>query len=608
MTGSTRLGPLVLGALLALQGDDISFRQPRPAPGGSYAPVILDGRTVAVDLFRGLPGLPPAMARFRFPLAEPVDYLEVLVGRAGRGSAGASPQIACTVIVAGGVRAPLTYHLLPEQGDRVSIVFPGGRLLQGFLRPILDSRAAALACLFENRRGIQLRVLSVLGRRPALLLARTLERPPERLALRQVLGEPRTRVLIGPVAFRVPGEREWDRSGVQPMFLHPLAALPELSAVRLDFGSLERGDRVTRSFTISNPGRLTLRLRLRAPEVRGWRMDLLPSSLTLPAGEQKSVQATLSCGKPPPRLAGRLEIAGISGEGDPLAQLALSARGVRQRDGEGPVLDAKVVEERLLPGRRVRLVGRRGAVTDANGPCKIGALTGEETVAAADGSFTLVAPLNLERRVWLWTEDRLGNRSKPRPIGPIQDERPPVWVADRVEMGLPSSGTTRVAGAAGAVRDATPPLAIEVEVDGHRRSSRYPVRPDGSFSFHLEAAPGVSVRLFALDGAQPLNRSRPLPLGRVLPYVARDGESDLVLHGPAGAGFRIAVTLPATAKAPETPLRLWRGELDASGKARIPRRALEGGGTLRFAVGVPHSRRVLTGTYPLEPPARSRIR
>jgi hypothetical protein len=81
----------------------------------------------------------------------------------------------------------------------------------------------------------------------------------------------------------------------------------------------------------------------------------------------------------------------------------------------------------------------------------------------------------------------------------------------------------RLSADAGALADLTPPLRLELRIDGRRRV--LPERPglDGSFRATVPGSPGAELILLVDDAAVPRNRAR-VPLGRLLPYLERAGE------------------------------------------------------------------------------------
>lgn len=536
------------------------FDAPVEVERRAWRAIEQDGRTAAIELQPELPGVETDAVRI--PFAESPRRVRVL----------SSPRAGCTVVVAGGVHAPLTLLVLRDDGMRSSVVWANARLLAGFERPLLDGTGHALILVYRDGKTIQLRALGLRETQPTILLARRLPRIPELFSASSLLGDPRVRIRLGEIEAFAPGSVEaTERAGRAPSFLHPLAALPRCNRVRLEFGEVQ-----TAALVCDNPGRLPVRLRFRARLSDGARLEVRPPSLMLDAGARATFEVTCSLESTTTQASGRLEILGLFDDRDPLAELAIRAERPEPKDSAPPVLDRSKVTSVLLPERRARITGLAGAVVDDSPPCRVLHESGESAVVASDGAFGIEIPLGRDGRLRLQTQDRLGTKSEAYDLGALRDEEAPRVDSTKIRLGLPVRDVVAVRGAPGAISDDTPPLRVRLRVGDPPREILAVVTPDGAFQRAFEARPGDRVRLVAQDGAARFNRSREFEIGRVLPYL-ESFRGRLRLHGPPHASFEIEVHDASVEGEPPARRRRLLGTFDPSGLVRLEPRMLVGG-------------------------------
>ncbi|MCB9883239.1 MAG: hypothetical protein H6832_11915 [Planctomycetes bacterium] len=542
------------------------------APRGSYALVERDETILAVDLSTQLPGVSEAL---RIPFADAPRRVRVLVVDAAR----------TTLVVAGGVRTKLTIIVLGAFG-RSSIVWPHARLLAGFAAPILDASGRVMIFVYRDRDTLQLRALEPREPQPAILLARRLDRVPDSLIAEALPGDPRVRVRLGNATAYAPGSVETAEAlGVAPTFVHPLFALPRPDRIRLDFGKLEAvqpGEvaRGSLTFACSNPGRLPLHLRFRARTPDGARLDVEPGTVVVEGEREQRFTARIELDSGLPSVVGLLEITGLYDDSEPLTELVVEAHRAPPKDSQPPAVDAARIETMLIKDRRVRLVGQSGAVTDEALPCTIASLAGESTMVSPNGSFVLEFPLAADGRVRVQVRDAAGNKSEVLDFGELRDDKPPVVDPSRIKLGLWFEGRTVVRGMPGACVDDTPPLRVRLRVGDSGKDVLVLVREDGSFEQQVPATPGDRIRVVAQDGAQPLNRTEAIDVGRVAPYLQRlaDGYR---LVGIPHATYRAVVLGRAIASDEPAPIRhVLRGTFDGNGRALLRHLTLVGAATL----------------------------
>ncbi len=468
-------------------------------------------------------------------------------------------------MLAGGVREDLSLQILNTEGRRWGIRLPRSRLLRGSFRPIVDEAGTVLALLHDGKEGVRLRVFELRGMRPRILLSRRLARPPERFALVSLLGDPWVRVVLGRVSLRAPGEEDFHEvaaDGSETVFLHPSAAFPVCDLHTLRFGPEVSGEARELSLFLRNPGSLPLPLRFRIEGLRSGSLEVLPPSLILGPGERKKVVLRLAS---PGALRGRFLARGPTGAGEPFFILPVESEAAAREDRDPPRLDPSRIRLSFAPGNRVKIRGLPGAVRDAHMPALVGTLGGARTKTAADGSFELLAPRPMDGRISLWAEDGLGLRGHPVPAGRLLDREPPRWRPERVKMTPSWNGKVEIRGIPGALRDETPPIVLEVRVEGKPPVGGLPVSGDGSFGFEIDARPGDRIGIVARDGAVHANRGDLLPLGRALPYIEEVPGGAFLLRGPPGRGF--LVTGRGETKLP--PLFRLEGRFDLRGRARF---------------------------------------
>ncbi|MCA8970722.1 MAG: hypothetical protein KDC95_13090 [Planctomycetes bacterium] len=543
------------------------FSTASEAPRGSYALVERDETILAVDLSPQLPGVSEAL---RIPFADAPRRVRILVVDAAR----------TTLVVAGGVHTKLTIIVLGAFG-RSSIVWPHARLLAGFEAPILDASGRVLIVVYRDRDTLQLRALEPRDPQPAILLARRLDRVPDSLIAEALPGDPRVRVRLGNATAFAPGSVDpAEARGVAPTFVHPLFALPRPDRIRLDFGTLEAvqpGEVAhgTLEFSCSNPGRLPLHLRFRARNPEGASLDVEPGTAVVEAEQDQRFTARVSLDSGLPVFVGTLEIVGLFDDSEPLTELVVEARRAPPKDSRPPSVDRARIETVLLKDRRVRLVGQSRAIKDEALPCTIASLAGESTQVRPDGSFVLEFPLAADGRVRVQVKDAVGNKSEVLDFGELRDEKPPVVDASRIELGVLTEGQSMVRGMPGACVDDTPPLRVRLRVGDSAQDVLVLVREDGSFEQQVPAAPGDRIRVIAQDGAQPLNRTEAIDVGRVAPYLQRRSDG-YRLVGLPHAKFRAEMLGRAIASDEPAPIRhVLRGTFDGNGCALLRHRTLD---------------------------------
>jgi hypothetical protein len=485
------------------------------------------------------------------------------------------PGGAALVLLAGGVRSELSVHVLRRDGLRRSLRFAGGRIVPGLGMPVVDRDARLCAVLFQREGRILLRVFALDPLTPRLLLARELELVPERFRLETLTGSARILVRLGSVRLRAPGSQNFESPGQALGFLHPLARFPVPDPLRVDFGDVVSREPVERVVRVRNPGELPLQLAWGQLQGSTWSLRVEPTAFDLAPGAAKELRLRLEALDAKEGFQRRLPLFDSSRQGDPLLELLLEAE-LRQRADEAPPsFDAKRIELRLLDAQRIAVKGRPGAVRDDSMPVEIIAVRGQRVQAAEDGSFELTVERNVEGRVVLIAKDALGQSSSPVLVGRVRDEDPPRVERSKLHVGPLTMRGFRLSADAGALADLTPPLRLELRIDGRRRV--LPERPglDGSFRATVPGSPGAELILLVDDAAVPRNRAR-VPLGRLLPYLERAG-GELTLHGQPWARFRLRSFTGASDGAEPVELARWAGTLDGKGRASFALERLRGG-------------------------------
>ncbi|PIE22556.1 MAG: hypothetical protein CSA62_11910 [Planctomycetota bacterium] len=485
------------------------------------------------------------------------------------------PGSAALVLVAGGVRSELSLHLLRRDGLRRSLRFRGARLLRGFERPIVDSRAELCALLTQREGRVWLRVYALDPLSPLMLFERELSGAPERFALELIPGSARISVRAPGVRMRAPGQLSFEAAPGHLGFLHPRARCPVPSRLLLDFGRIEVGTSVSRSLELRNPGELALQLAWQIPQHNKWSLTAKPSVLRLAPQARGQQGFVLGIASEPGRVELRLPLRDTSREGEPLLELVVRAEAFVREDADPPSIDVSKVQLTLQSARSIRVRGRAGAVRDMSPPVRVRGAPKLEAVVAGDGSFELLVPRAVHGRVVLTAEDAHGHQSRPVFVGRVRDEQPPELHSERIRLSALSGMDLWIRGRAGALRDLSPPLQLSLLCNG--KESRLPERPemDGSFVARARSRPGDELVLRVYDSAVP-RRHSDLNLGRALPFLRAQGGM-LHLHGHPHARFRLeSYTGESEGAAPVLLARL-QGRFDAKGRARLARPRLRGG-------------------------------
>ncbi|HHI80028.1 MAG TPA: hypothetical protein ENK02_08605 [Planctomycetes bacterium] len=515
------------------------------------------GRIVGVVLQKAPPSLEGIELPFAFPFPTSCERIEVWEPPGGKG----------LVLFEAGVREDLWVHVIRRWGESFhgySLKVPGGRLPPLRFAPIMDLAGETLSFLYEDRGGIHFEVHSFTARALPVLFSRTLASLPTRVQLQTVLHDPWIEVRVDGARWKGPGERVFrEGSFREDRFLHPLAAFPIPSVPLLDLGGIPEKGEKTAQFFLKNPGRLPLPLQWSFSKKSGWKLRIRPQAGTLKPGEKRAFTLRVQDGGPggSPTLSLGLIARSPSGGGDPLVEIPLRGRRSAVPDQTPPELRPERIRLRFAPEMRILVEGLPGAVRDSHPPIRLGGPGGKEALASEDGAFRLLVPRTPGGKVLLWTQDALGNRGRPISVGRLEDREPPKWDPSRIRLSLPVNGKVQLLGAPGALRDDTPPLELEVEIDGKTLPKSFPVRRDGSFRLRLAARPGQRILLVARDSSVPSRRSLKLPVGIVLPYLERSSSKEALLHGPPFAPFELIF------RAGKTPLSKRRGRLDSKGRA-----------------------------------------
>ena len=515
------------------------------------------GRIVGVVLQKAPQSLGGLRLPFAFPFPTPCSRIEVWEPPGGRG----------LLLFGAGVREDLWVHVIRKKGDSVrgySLRMAGGRLPPLRFAPIMDRVGETLNFLFEDRAGIHCQVYGFSERAMRVLFSRNLQSLPKKVQLQTALQDPWIEVRAEGARWRGPGEKRFrEGSFKRDRFLHPLAAFPVPSLHLLDLGRVPEEGRGRIEFYLENPGVLPLPLQWFLPKGTGWKLRVKPQAGTLKPGEKSLFTLVVEDrgGGGKDQLMLGMVARSPSGGGDPLVEIPVRAIRTSVPDRDPPKLWPGRVQLRFAPGMRIEVRGLSQAVGDRHPPIRVGGAGGKEVKARPDGSFLMLVPRPQDGRILLWTMDALGNRSRPLPVGRLLDQNPPHWDPSKIRLSLPFGGKVQLIGAKGALHDETPPLELEVEVDGRVLPKSFPVRRDGSFHLRFEAKPGQRIFLLARDSSVPSRRSPRLPVGIVLPYLERSGPRDVLLHGPPFALFEL------TYRAGKTLFPKKRGTLDAKGRA-----------------------------------------
>gem|GEM_PF-2614131 len=520
------------------------------------------GRIVGLVLRQPSPSLQGLELPFAFPFPSSCSRIEVWEPPGGRG----------LLLFSAGVREDLWVHVIRKKGSSFrgySRRIVGGRLPPLRFAPMMDRAGETLSFVFEDLSGIHCQVFGFSDRAMRVLFSRKLESLPKQVHLQTALQDPWVQVRADGARWRGPGEKTYRESSFKKdRFLHPLAQFPIPSHEVLDLGGIAEDGRGSIRFWLENPGSLPLPLQWSFPKQRGWTLSVKPQAGTLRPGEKRffilEVEDSGVGGKP------RLELGMVarspSGGGDPLVEIPVRAFRTSIPDRTPPELNPKRIRLFFASGMRIGIHGLEASVQDSHPPIRVGGAGGKEVVAERDGSFRMFVPRIPDGRILLWTQDSLGNRSRPILVGRLLDQKPPRWDPSKVRLSLPAAGTVQVFGSPGALQDETPPLELEVKVDGRVLPKSFQVRRDGSFRIRMKAKPGQRISLLARDSSVPSRRSPPLPVGIVLPYWERSGPKQILLHGPPFAPFEL---LFRVGKA--RVLKKKKGLLNASGMASFER-------------------------------------
>ncbi len=567
----TALRTLQTGVWLGLVSFAANAQAPSPAlqfvklqrkelEGSGMQVVRRRGRIVGVVLRRASPSLDGLVLPYAFPFPSSCARMEVWEPPGGQG----------LLLFGAGVREDLWVHVIRKQGGSFrgySLRIAGGRLPPLRFAPIMDRAGESLSFLFEDESGIHCQVFGFSERAMRVLFSRSLQSLPKKLQIQTALEDPWIQVRADGSRWRGPGEKSFrEGSFKRDRFLHPLAAFPRPSLPVLDLGGIPEEGKGRLQFFLENPGALPLPLQWFLPKGTGWKLDIKPQAGTLRPGEKTLFTLVVEDrgvgGKD--QLALGMVGRSPSGGGDPLVEIPVRAIRTSVPDKDPPQLWPGRIRLRFAPGMRIEVRGQPQAVEDSHPPIRVGAAGAKEVEANRDGSFFILVPRTQDGRILLWTQDSLGNRSRPVLVGRLFDNKPPQWDPSKIRLSLPSAGKVQLLGAQGALQDETPPIELEVEIDGRVLPKSYPVRRDGSFHLRFQAKPGQRIFLLARDSSVPSRRSPRLPVGIVLPYLERSGPKDLLLFGPPYASFEL------TYRVGKTLFSKKGGNLDSKGRASFP--------------------------------------
>jgi hypothetical protein len=518
-------------------------------------------RIVGVVLLKAPPSLKGIELPFSFPFSSPCQRIEIWEAKGGKG----------LLLFGAGVREDLWVHVIRKEGTAFrgySNRIQGGRLPPLRFPPIMDLDGETLSFLFEDGAGIHCQVYGFSERAMRVIFSRILEDLPGKLQIQTVLQDPWIEVRADGTRWRGPGEKKFrEGSRKEDRFLHPLAAFPRPFPSHLNLGGIPEEGKKTVSFHLENPGSLPLPLQWSYPKGTGWKISVRPQAGTLKPGEKRLFTLVVKDGGVggSNRLALAVFARSPSGGGDPLVEIPVEGIRTSVPDQIPPELHPRRIRLRFAKGMRIAVQGLPDAVGDSHPPIRVGGAGNREVTAERDGTFHILVPRTPDGRVLLWTQDALGNRSRPILVGRLLDQEPPKWDPSKIRLSLPTAGKVRLIGAGGALKDDTPPLELEVEIDGKTLPKFFPVRRDGSFFLQFQAKPGQRISLLARDSSVPSRRSLRLPVGIVLPYLERSSPKEMLLHGPPFAVFELLFR-----RGKKGGLQKKEASLDSKGAASFP--------------------------------------